>query len=151
MGPLGHSLGGGIPAQVRNSGQELARVLLLRLGKQDLGGCLLDDVALVHHHHPVGEIGHHPHVVGDQHDRGAVLVPQVPQQLQDLRLNRDVKGCSGFIGDDQSRVEGKRGRNDHTLLLASGKLVGIVINAVFGIRDAHLPERVDRTGFSFPC
>ena len=52
----------------------------------------LDDPAGVHHDHPVDELRNHPNVVGHEQDRGAPLVAQSAQQVQDLRLERDVEG-----------------------------------------------------------
>ena len=37
---------------------------------------LLDDLASVHHGNPVGRLGHHPEVMGDQQNRGAELALQ---------------------------------------------------------------------------
>ena len=41
----------------------------------------LDQVAGVHHQHPVGDPGHHPEVVGDQDDRRDELRPCTSLEL----------------------------------------------------------------------
>jgi hypothetical protein len=52
---------------------------------------LLDDAAGVHHDHAVGVLGDHAEVVRDEHDRHTEVLPQRREQLEDLRLNRDVE------------------------------------------------------------
>ena len=80
---------------------------------------------------------------------GAVVVAQVPQQFQDLRLHGDVQGRGRLVGHDQARVQGQRGRNHDALLLPAGELVRVVVDPVLRIRDAHLAQGLDgpRLGF----
>ena len=59
----------------------------------------LDDAAGVHHGDAVRGLGDHAHVVRDQHHRGAVLAAQPLQQLDDLRLDRDVERRGRLVGD----------------------------------------------------
>jgi len=39
--------------------------------------------------------------VGDEHQGELELVLQVAQQVEDLRLHRDVEGRDRLVGDDQ--------------------------------------------------
>ncbi|MNC77236.1 hypothetical protein D3C75_1291430 [compost metagenome] len=56
-------------------------------------------LACIHHADPLGGLGNHGQVMGDQ-DQGHVLFfLQVEQQLHDLRLDSHVQGGSRFIGD----------------------------------------------------
>ncbi len=64
----------------------------------------LDDAPGVHHRHPVGGLGDHAHVVGDEHHRGAVLAAEALEQGDDLRLDRHVERGGRFVGDDQPRL-----------------------------------------------
>ncbi len=66
---------------------------------------------------------HHPEVVGDKQKRDAAVVAQVGKQIDDLRLNRHIKGRDGFIGDDKIRVEDQRPGNTDPLTLAAGELM----------------------------
>ena len=64
----------------------------------------LDDLAQVHHRDPLAEVPHHGQVVGDEHERQAQLPLQVAQQVDDLRLDRDVQRGDRLVGDDQLRA-----------------------------------------------
>ena len=77
-------------------------------GEQRLDVGLLDDLALVHDRHAVGEVGDDAHVVRDQHDRGAELVAAAAQQVEDLGLHGHVEGGGRLVGDDHARVEHQR-------------------------------------------
>jgi hypothetical protein len=66
---------------------------------------------------------HHPEVVGDKQKRDAAVVAQVGKQIDDLRLNRHIKGRDGLIGDDKIRVEDQRPGNTDPLALAAGELM----------------------------
>ena len=85
----------------------------------------------------------------DQHDGRPVLVPQVPQQFQDLGLHGDIQGGGGLVGHDQAGVQGERCRDHDALLLAAGELVRVVVDARFRVRDAHFAQGFDgpRLGF----
>jgi hypothetical protein len=54
--------------------------------EQLLGARLLDLSAGIHHHNPVGILGDHAHVVGDQNDRGAEPVLKLAHQIEYLAL-----------------------------------------------------------------
>lgn len=86
----------------------------------------------------------------NQHNRRPVLVAQVPQEFEDFRLDCDVQRGGGFIGDDQARVQGQGCGDDHPLLLSPRELVGVVIDPVFRIGDAYLPEGFDGPRLRFP-
>ena len=59
--------------QPRQRGQQQRRVGMARLREQRLRRPGLGDAPGIHHRDPVGDVGDHAHVVGDQHDRGAAL------------------------------------------------------------------------------
>ncbi len=66
---------------------------------------LLDDLAGIHHHHPVGHLGDDAEVVGDQHHRQvAVPVAGSPAAVEDLRLDGDVERGGRLVGDQQLRI-----------------------------------------------
>ena len=66
------------------------------------------DAPGIHHRHAVGGLGDHAHVVGDQHDRGAVLAAEFFQELDNLRLDRYVQCGGRLVGDDQLGLCGQR-------------------------------------------
>ena len=119
---------------------------MLRIVDHLLHRADLDDPAGVHHGDAVGGLGDHAHVVGDQHHRGAVVAAEALQELDDLRLDRDVERGGGLVGDDEARV-GAEGEGDHHALAhPAGELVRVVVDAPLGRRDADLPQQLDGTG-----
>ena len=87
-------------------------------------GGLLDDLPLFHHQNPVGEIAHHRQVVGDKQIGQAQLFAQLHQQVEDLRLGRNIQRRYRFVADHQPRLEDQRPGNADALALATGKLMG---------------------------
>ena len=69
-----------------------------------VGRAALDAAAAVHHQDVVGELGDHAEVVRDDDDRGAELLLQVADQVEDLRLDGDVEGGRRLVGDEQLGV-----------------------------------------------
>ena len=138
--------GGELPVgdlEARNRGEQPLRVVVLRRGEEIPGGGRLDDLALEHHCDAIGEIGDHAHVVGDEDDRGSVLVAQVAQQFEDLGLDRHVEGGGRLVGDDHRRVQRQRHRDHDALLLPAGELVRVVVDPALGFRDADTPQHLD--------
>ena len=74
---------------------------------------------------PVRGLGDHAHVVGDEHEGGAVRVAQAADEGNDLRLDGDVEGGGRFVGDDEFGFGAQRQRDHDTLALSARKLVGI--------------------------
>ena len=84
----------------------------------------LDDLPQIHHRYPVCHMTHDGHVVGNQ-DVGQVAgALQLCEQVEDLRLNRDIQRRCGFVEDDNIRVGGQGPGNGNPLTLAAGELVG---------------------------
>ena len=104
----------------------------------------LDDPAGVHHGDAVAGLGDHAHVVGDQHDRRAVLLAQALEQRNDLRLDRDVERRRRLVGDDQLRLAGEREGDHDALAHAARELVRVLVEALLGRRNAGLLQQPDR-------
>ena len=118
---------------MRHRRQQSAGVILRRLGEKLCHSRDLDDLAGVHDDDPVGQVGDHPHVVGDQHDGAAQPIPQVAQQFQDFGLHRDIQRGGRLVGEDHLRVAGDSAGDDHALLLPAGQLMRIEAVPLFGI------------------
>src|SRR5262249_1251249 len=63
-------------------------------------------------------------VVADDESREGELVAQREYQLEYLAPHRCVERGYRLIGDDHRRAERERARDHHSLLLATGQLVG---------------------------
>ena len=79
---------------------------MLRIVEYCFRGALLNNVALLHHHNPVGNLFDHTQIVADEYDGTVVLFPQFQKQIEDGLLNGDIKGCRGLICDDEGRFIG---------------------------------------------
>src|SRR5947209_2594037 len=66
-----------------------------------LAGSELNNFAEVHHGDPIADLLHHRHVVGDKEIGQVEVVLQILEQIEDLRLDRNVERRHRFVGDDQ--------------------------------------------------
>lgn len=113
----------------------------MREDVQDVAG--LHDPAAVHDGDPVGGLGHHAEVVGDEDDGHAVPLPQLDQEIEDLPLHGDVEGCGRLVGDEHPRPGDQRGRDHHALAQPAGELVRVLPVAAFRVGDAYLVQGRD--------
>ncbi len=122
--------------------QELAGVGVPGSGEDLPRVADLDDLAGVHHRHPVASLGDDAQVVGDQQQGGAVVGAQVVEDPDDLRLDQDVERGGGLVGDHERRTQHQRQGDHQPLPHAAGELVrvGVVARG----RDAHHPQRLQR-------
>ena len=65
-------------------------------------------------------------------------------QVEDLRLRRHVERGRRLVGDQQVRVADQRHRDHHALPHAAGELVRVVVDPALGVRDADLPQELER-------
>ena len=99
----------------------------------------LDDAAEVHHGDAVGDLPDHRQVVRDEDVGEVELALQVPQQVQDLRLDRDVERGDRLVADDQLRRERERARDADALPLAARELVRVAVE-VLGAQADRLEQ-----------
>ena len=85
----------------------------------------LDDAAEIHHRDAVADVLDHREVVRDEQIRQLQFVLQIHQQVDDLRLDRDVERGDRLVADDQVRVERQRAGDADALALPAGEFVGI--------------------------
>ena len=67
---------------------------------------------------------HEPEVVRDEQVRQLQPLLQIHQQVDDLRLDRDVERRDGLVGDDERRVQRERAREPDALPLSAAELCG---------------------------
>src|SRR4051812_43646275 len=100
---------------------------MMRTPKNGLDRTCLNDLAQVHHGHPVRDEAHHPEIVAEEKHRETTLRLQLLQQIEDLTADRNVERRHGFVGYENGRIEQQRTRDRDALALSSRELVRIPI------------------------
>ncbi len=85
---------------------------------------------MLHHSDVVADLRRDAQVVGDEQQRDAEPVLDFVEQLQHLRLHRDVERRYRFVGDQHVGIERQRAGDRDTLALAAGELVRIARDRV---------------------
>src|SRR5205085_4750532 len=83
----------------------------------------LHQLAQVHHRDPVGDVPDDAEVVRDEYVGQAQLVLKLVEQVDHLRLDRDVERGDRLVEQDQLGVDGERSGYSDPLALAAGELV----------------------------
>jgi len=81
--------------------------------------------------------------VADQDNRKLPLVDQVSQQVQDLRLHRQIKGGCRFVGKQNFRFTGESDREGDALAQAAGELMRSRPQRRGGVRDTYRIKQLD--------
>jgi hypothetical protein len=113
------------------------------VGEELLRRALLDDPAGVHDEDAPAHAGDDAEVVGDDDDRGVVLVREALHEFEDLRLDRHVEGRRRLVGQQQLRVAGEGDRDHDALPHAARELVRVVLDALLGLGDADRLQQLN--------
>ena len=116
---------------------------MLRVGEDLGGGAGLDDAARLHDADAVGDAADHAEVMADQQQGQAAGGFFSGQQVQDLRLDRDIERGGWLVGDQQAGVVGERHGDHDALALAAAELVGVGVEPGGGVGEAGAGEQVD--------
>ena len=111
------------------------------VGEQRLRRRPFDDPTGVHHDDVVGVSGDHAEVVGDEHDRHVAVAALLADEVEDLRLHRDVERRRRLVGEQQLRSAGEGDGDHHPLTHPAGQLVRVLAHPPRRLRDAHIGEQ----------
>src|SRR6478736_5949507 len=109
----------------RIRGKQRPSVRVLGRAEQVAGRRDYHQFAQVHHRDAIGDAPHHVQIVADEQIGQPKLRAQISQEIQDLRLNRNIERGHGFVADDELGFERERPRDAHALPLPARKLVRI--------------------------
>src|SRR3954470_4890868 len=128
----------------RNSGKQSLRVRMQR-PREEVGRCrVLDDLAEVHDGYPVRDVSDDREVVRHEEVRETERLLELDEQVEHLRLDRDVERRHRFVGDDELRPQHERPRDADPLALAAAELVRVAPHRLRAESDAI--ERVGDAG-----
>ena len=115
----GHQRTPRIAVEARHRGHQALGVGMSRIFIEltRLGG--LHDAAAIHDRDTIGVARDHAEIMRDQQQRRAGLTRNFFQEIQNLRLNRDVQRGGRLVGDDETRLTGQRHRNHDALAHAA--------------------------------
>ena len=126
--------------------QQSGGVGVCRGGVEVGGGSVLDDLAGVHHGDAVADAGDDAEVVGDQQHADVEPALQVGEQIEDLRLDRDVEGGGRLVGDEQLGLARQGHRDQDALAHSARHLERVLLDALGWIGDADHVEQLDGPG-----
>ena len=127
--PFEALLGRGV-ADARQAGDQVRGVGMARRAEDVGGAALLDQPAGIHDAEPVGEVGVHRHVVGDEEHRRADLALHLADHRQHVLLHHDVERGGRLVGDDEFGPADGGERDGDALAHAAGELVRIGVEHV---------------------
>ncbi|MCY1310312.1 hypothetical protein D9M70_604900 [compost metagenome] len=108
-----------------------------------------DDPAVLHHCHPVTEIGDDAEIVcHDQHCHAGIAL-DVAQQIENFRLHRDVQRRGRLVGNQEIGITRDRTGDQHPLRHAAGDLVGIGIENPLRLGQTDALEKIERQRLGF--
>src|SRR5215211_2400555 len=122
-------------------GEQGLGVWVQRVAVELLAGRHLYHCAEVHNPHTVGDVLDHREVVGDEQVGQVPLPLELLHQVDDLRLDRDVKCRDGLVGHDKIRVDSEGPGNPDPLPLAARELVWVAVS-VFPTKAHRLEQLV---------
>jgi hypothetical protein len=151
LGQHRHGAGDGLqrlaaPTRIGQRAQQRAGIRMLGIGEEVLRIGHLDDLAGVHQRHAMRHARDDSQVVRDQQQAQALLLLQLLEQVQHLRLDRDVQRGGGFVGDEEVGFGRQRHRDHHALLLAAAHAERVLVEAALGLGDADPAQPLDRLG-----
>ena len=100
------------------------------------------DLAVAHHHHPVGELQRLLLVVGHEHRGQAHLLVQPAQPAAQLLPDLGVERAERLVEQQHARLDRQRAGQGHALALAAGELRGIALGEALELdqlEQAHDP------------
>src|SRR5436190_3670283 len=106
-------------------------------------GAGFDDAAAVHDGDAIRRLRDDAEVVRDEQLRQVQRRLHLAQQIEDLRLDRDVERRRRLVGDDERRLAGERERDHDALPHAARELMRVRRDLGFGIRDSDGLKELD--------
>src|SRR5688572_31542547 len=101
----------------------------------------LDDLAEIHHGNAIANVFDNAEIVRNEEIRQAELFLQILQEVEHLRLNRDIERGNRFVAHDELGLDRQGARNAQALALAATEFVRIARGS--RRRQAHDIEQLE--------
>ena len=125
---------------IDDGSKEGAGALLAGVGEELAGRALLDDDAVVHEQHPVGDLARKAHLVGDD-EHGDARVGQAAHDGEDLADDFGVQGGGGLVKEHDLGLHAQGAGDGDALLLAAGEAAGV---GVLLVQQPHAAQQLQR-------
>ncbi|GBR58331.1 hypothetical protein AA100600_0737 [Gluconobacter thailandicus F149-1 = NBRC 100600] len=102
------------------------------------------DAAQIHDSNPVRHLSDNGQIMGNKDARHAQRRTQIPEQIYDLRLNRNIKRGDRLVRNQKIRPQYERTGDIQTLTLATRKFVWVSVGHRAG--QSHLIQQVINAG-----
>ena len=89
-----------------------------------LRGSVLHKVSQIHNANRIGNMLHHAQIVGNKQVSQLILLLQIFQKIDDLRLNAHVERGDRLVADDETGRNNERSCNTDSLALPGGECLG---------------------------
>src|ERR1035437_147038 len=131
--------------EFRNGLQQTVRVRVTRRLEDLSGRSILDNLAGIRDGNGLCHFGDDCKVMGDNENGHTQFLLQSAHQVEDLRLDGDIKRRRGFIRDQELRVRGQCHGNHDPLAHATAHFMRVLAEAPFGLGDADQVKHLDRS------
>ena len=106
--------------EARGRREEALRVTVFRGARRTVERVTgLHQLATLQNEHSLGDGCDHPQIVGDEKQGQPEFGPQLTEQLEHRRLDRDVEGGGDLVADDQLRLGRQRSSDPDSLAFAA--------------------------------
>jgi hypothetical protein len=105
----------------------------------ELSGSALHDLARFHHGDSIRDVTNHGEIVRDEQARKTQPLPQIREQIQNLRLHGDIESAHRFIADQKLGFQRQSPGDPDALPLTSRQHVGVPISMI-GVEPHHLQQ-----------
>ena len=95
-----------------------------------VAGRYLHQLAEVHDRDPIGDVADHREVMCDEYVGQPELVLELLEQVDHLRLDRDVERRHRLVEQNQLRIDRQRSSDPDSLSLAARELVGEAVDVL---------------------
>ena len=108
-----------------DSGQELPGVIVPGLIEDPFSRAVFDDTSGVHDGDVICEVANDREVVGNKNHGEVQILSELHQEIEDLRLDRDIEGGYRFVRENQPWFRGERPRYGDPLSLTAREFMRI--------------------------